>query len=219
MTKSSDLKSFEMLSWKHGLPLRTCQIQYIVEGDFIISVILSSPCAQSITIASHVWSGAKVIGGLVLLAGGLELFVCQWFAGVSVSIPHIKEEIWSKREIGFKESPHFTRNEFSPPFTMDLKTFVETFHLSSLNRLLLGYPVAEHLANDLKDAGTLRQPLGSIPSWASVFSSIFFFVGDCHLASLELRIEFDICGRVGRNILASPFGEALLFNLIPFFWE
>lgn len=102
---------------------------------------------------------------------------------------------------------------------MDLKTFVEAFHLSSLNRLLLGYPVAEHLANDLKDAGTLRQPLGSIPSWASVFSSIFFFVGDCHLASLELRIEFDICGRVGWNILASPFGEALLFNLIPFFWE
>lgn len=78
---------------------------------------------------------------------------------------------------------------------MDLKTFVETFHLSSLNRLL-GYPVAEHLANDLKDAGTLRQPLGSIPSCASVFSSTFF-VGDCHLASLELRIEFDICGRVG----------------------
>lgn len=121
-----------------------------------------------------------------------------------------------KKEIGFKRISTLHKEWVFTGF-YNLKTFVETFHLSSLNRLLLGYPVAEHLANDLKDAGTLRQPLGSIPSWASVFSSTFIFVGDCHLASLELGIEFDVCGRVGWNILASPFGEALLFNLIPFF--
>ena len=31
-----------------------------------------------------------------------------------------------KKYIVFKEAPHFTRNEFSPGSTMDLKTFVQT---------------------------------------------------------------------------------------------
>ena len=143
-----------------------------------------------------------------------------------VSIPHIKEEIWSKREIGFKRISTLHKEWVFTGFYNGSEDFCG--NMSPLKPrscqvtdhvVLLGYPVAEHLANDLKDAGTLRQPLGSIPSWASVFSSTFIFVGDCHLASLELGIEFDICGRVGWNILASPFGEALLFNLIPFFWE